>query len=98
MDGPSVIPKTGDDDHCFQHDPATKLYIGPDFRKQTVTLQVRERSWAVNLIGHTKESGAEISGGWREFVTENGLMEGDVCIFELIERNDIVLKVHIFRC
>ncbi|KAL6272645.1 hypothetical protein ACE6H2_023337 [Prunus campanulata] len=67
-------------------------------RKQTVTLQVRERSWPVNLIGHTKEAGAKLCGGWREFVTENCLMEGDVCIFELIERNDIVLKVHIFRC
>ncbi|BFG37897.1 hypothetical protein CerSpe_241710 [Prunus speciosa] len=67
-------------------------------RKQTVTLQVRERSWSVNLIGHTKESGAKLCGGWREFVMENCLMEGDVCVFELIERNDIVLKVHIFRC
>ncbi|KAH0972394.1 hypothetical protein GBA52_024550, partial [Prunus armeniaca] len=25
-----VVPKTGDDNRCFQHDPA-KPYIGPDF-------------------------------------------------------------------
>ncbi|KAI5318017.1 hypothetical protein L3X38_037725 [Prunus dulcis] len=82
----------------MQHVPVTFAWSFVKNRKQTVTLQVRERSWAVNLIGHTKESGAELSGGWREFVTENGLMDGDVYIFELIERNDIVLKVHIFRC
>ncbi|XP_034223788.1 B3 domain-containing transcription factor VRN1-like [Prunus dulcis] len=66
-------------------------------RKQTVTLQVRERSWPVNLIGWNKESSAKLSGGWPAFATENCLRGGDVCTFELIERNDIVLKVHIFR-
>ncbi|KAI5319449.1 hypothetical protein L3X38_039157 [Prunus dulcis] len=66
-------------------------------RKQTVTLQVRERSWPVNLIGWTNESSAKLSAGWSAFATENCLREGDVCTFELIERNDIVLKVHIFR-
>ncbi|CAL2271922.1 unnamed protein product [Prunus armeniaca] len=80
------------------HVPVTFARSFVKKRKQTVNLQVRERSWPVNLIGHTKESGAKLCGGWREFVTENCLMEGDVCIFELIERNDIVLKVHIFRC
>lgn len=62
-----------------------------------MTLQVRERSWRVNLIGWTKESSAKLSGGWPAFATENCLRGGDVCMFELIERNDIVLKVHIFR-
>ncbi|CAL9025373.1 unnamed protein product [Prunus brigantina] len=80
------------------HVPVTFARSFVKKRKQTVTLQVRERSWPVNLIGHTKESGAKLCGGWREFVMENCLMKGDVCIFELIERNDIVLKVHIFRC
>ncbi|CAL2273655.1 unnamed protein product [Prunus armeniaca] len=66
-------------------------------RKQTVTLQVGERSWPANLIGWSKESPAKLSGGWTAFATENCLRGGDVCTFELIERNKIVLKVHIFR-
>ncbi|CAL8170915.1 unnamed protein product [Prunus armeniaca] len=66
-------------------------------RKQTVTLQVGERSWPANLIGWSKESPAKLSGGWTAFATENCLRGGDVCTFELIERNNIVLKVHIFR-
>ncbi|XP_030513879.1 B3 domain-containing transcription factor VRN1-like isoform X2 [Rhodamnia argentea] len=39
----------------------------------------------------------KISRGWREFVTDNNLVIGDVCIFELVRREDIVLKVTIFR-
>ncbi|KAI3418616.1 uncharacterized protein J3R85_013557 [Psidium guajava] len=39
----------------------------------------------------------KISRGWHEFVTDNNLEIGDVCIFELVQREDIVLKVTIFR-
>ncbi|XP_050384268.1 B3 domain-containing transcription factor VRN1-like [Argentina anserina] len=65
--------------------------------KQTVKLQVEDRSWPVKLFRYGKTS-AKFSGGWAAFAKEHQLEKGDVCIFELTERNDIVLKVHIFRC
>ncbi|PRQ47790.1 putative transcription factor B3-Domain family [Rosa chinensis] len=64
---------------------------------QTLKLQVKDRSWPVKVIRFGKNS-AKFSGGWAAFAKENGLEKGDVCIFELMEINDIVLKVHIFRC
>ncbi|KAH0972302.1 hypothetical protein GBA52_024458 [Prunus armeniaca] len=36
-----VVPNTGDDNRCFQHDPA-KPYIGPDF---TLLLLVEELNY-----------------------------------------------------
>ncbi|TQD95884.1 hypothetical protein C1H46_018522 [Malus baccata] len=58
----------------------------------------RRAFWPVNLIGYTNERRQMIiSGGWLAFAEENSLRTGDVCTFELVETNDIVLKVHISR-
>ena len=38
-----------------------------------------------------------ISKGWKSFVRDNGIKVGDVCVFELINRMNVVLKVSIFR-
>ncbi|KAL4651864.1 hypothetical protein ACB092_01G191600, partial [Castanea dentata] len=48
--------------------------------------------------GMYRSSSCVISGGWYAFARENTLRVGDVCVFELIMRDDVVLKVHIFRC
>ncbi|KAH7858369.1 hypothetical protein Vadar_023075 [Vaccinium darrowii] len=40
---------------------------------------------------------AMLTTGWHQFVLDNRLEEGDVCIFELIKMVDIVLKVTIVR-
>ncbi|XP_021287250.1 B3 domain-containing transcription factor VRN1-like isoform X3 [Herrania umbratica] len=62
----------------------------------TITLQVSEgKKWPVRCIhvdGHLK-----FCKGWAEFVLDNNLDEGDVCVFELISTQEIVLKVTIFR-
>ncbi|KAM4083882.1 hypothetical protein ACB094_08G090900 [Castanea mollissima] len=67
----------------------------------TVKLQVVDRLWPVKSYvyeGMYRSSSCVVSGGWSAFVTENTLRVGDVCVFELIMRDDAVLKVHIFRC
>ncbi|KAM5551986.1 B3 domain-containing transcription factor VRN1-like [Rosa sericea] len=64
-------------------------------KKQTVKLQVQDRSWPVNLI--PSNYSASLCGGWAAFAKEHCLEEGDVCIFELTEMKEIVLKVHIFK-
>ena len=38
-----------------------------------------------------------ISRGWKSFVRDNGIKAGDACVFVLINRMDVVLKVSIFR-
>ncbi|XP_058761411.1 B3 domain-containing transcription factor VRN1-like [Vicia villosa] len=40
---------------------------------------------------------AKLSQGWYEFTVENGLGEGDVCVFELLRSREVVLKVTLFR-
>ncbi|MBA0815107.1 hypothetical protein Gohar_020878 [Gossypium harknessii] len=61
-----------------------------------IMLQIPEgKKWPVQCVycnGNLK-----FSKGWAEFVLDNNLDEGDVCIFELINTKEIVLKVTIFR-
>ncbi|XP_065636659.1 B3 domain-containing transcription factor VRN1 isoform X1 [Quercus suber] len=42
-------------------------------------------------------AGRSIGKGWATFAREHDLEEGDVLVFELINREAIVLEVHIFR-
>ncbi|XVE93291.1 hypothetical protein REPUB_Repub01dG0178200 [Reevesia pubescens] len=62
----------------------------------TITLQLsEEKKWPVRCVyGH---GSLKFSKGWAEFVLDNKLDEGDVCVFELINTMEIVLKVTIFR-
>ncbi|XP_059668853.1 B3 domain-containing protein REM19-like [Cornus florida] len=67
---------------------------------EIVKLQVSDgREWCVRFIhacGHGGH-GSKISKGWITFVKENNLVEGDICVFELVEVKDVVLKVSIFH-
>ena len=38
------------------------------------------------------------STGWSTFANENNLRVGDVCVFEPIKSDDVVLKVSILGC
>ena len=61
-----------------------------------ITLQVSEgKKWPVQCI--YGNGSLKFSKGWAEFVLDNNLNEGDVCVFELINTKEIVLKVTIFR-
>ncbi|KAL6963933.1 hypothetical protein U1Q18_034940 [Sarracenia purpurea var. burkii] len=64
---------------------------------KSIELQVSGgRQWTVRclLINGTRQC---LSCGWSTFVKENHLVEGDVCVFELIQLKNVVLKVTIFR-
>ena len=63
----------------------------------TVMLQVADRLWPVKLYTYSYSSN-NFSAGWTAFVRENTLQVGDVCVFELIMKDDAVFKVYIFRC
>uniref|UniRef100_A0A5B7BYF2 TF-B3 domain-containing protein n=1 Tax=Davidia involucrata TaxID=16924 RepID=A0A5B7BYF2_DAVIN len=62
---------------------------------KSVKLQISNKSWPVNLLSYPRSY--MLTGGWLAFTREHGLRLGDVCVFELIHRNDALLKVSIFR-
>jgi len=77
-----------------QNLPNLKGYI--DKGKKYVTVEVGGKSWSLKLVRYSSDR-IRMGLGWRTFAGENGLEGGDVCIFELISRNDHVFKVHIFK-
>ena len=62
-----------------------------------ITLEASDgKQWSVRCIS-SGEGHVKLSKGWTEFVKDNNLEEGDVCVFELVNLEDVVLKVSIFR-
>ncbi|XP_059639690.1 putative B3 domain-containing protein Os03g0621600 [Cornus florida] len=64
--------------------------------RQDAILRVSAKSWDVKLI-RLMNGVYRIGRGWRAFCKDNTLQVGDVCVFELIERDDFVLKVSVSR-
>jgi len=60
-----------------------------------VILQIGKRSWEVKLLCYDKPR--IFSAGWALFAKENELVAGDVCVFEMINREDLVFKVHVYK-
>lgn len=66
-------------------------------RHSEVVLQVsskREIQWAVKCT--LGISNAKFSAGWMEFVLDNNLKVGDVCVFEWANRSELLFNVIIF--
>lgn len=66
-------------------------------KEKHVILQIGKKSWNVKLLRYSEIlNGRRLSAGWSLFARESGLKHGDVCVFELINKEDLVFKVHIF--
>jgi hypothetical protein len=62
-----------------------------------VMLQIGKRSWNLKLLHcNDDKNGRRLSAGWYSFASESGLQPGNVCVFELINKKDLVFKVHVF--
>ncbi|XP_062075808.1 B3 domain-containing protein Os03g0619800-like [Humulus lupulus] len=72
---------------------SASYYFGE--KTQTTILWVGEEYWNVKLI--VNESEYKLSTGWAAFARENSLKPRDICIFELIKRDQPEMKVTIFR-
>ncbi|KAF8019930.1 hypothetical protein BT93_G0577 [Corymbia citriodora subsp. variegata] len=79
------------------------VYIPGQFAQQHIqenremaTLRFSDRSWLVKLLSYTHENRVFFSAGWPEFVRETHLCEGNICVFELIDRDDVIFQVSIF--
>ncbi|KAI3857051.1 hypothetical protein MKX03_015423 [Papaver bracteatum] len=63
--------------------------------RMVITLRISDgKTWEVGCISRLAES--TLSKGWYKFVADNHLKEGDVCVFELVDRKKIEMIVHIF--
>ncbi|XP_037493206.1 B3 domain-containing protein REM6 [Jatropha curcas] len=67
--------------------------------KEKAKLQVGNRRWDVklNLYANKMKHRGVLSAGWCQFARENSVQVGDVCVFELIDNQAVVMKVSIFR-
>ncbi|XVE90505.1 hypothetical protein DITRI_Ditri20bG0083100 [Diplodiscus trichospermus] len=61
-----------------------------------VTLKFKGKIWSV-MLTTSSERPAQFGSGWWAFALENKLLAGDVCVFEMIKRTNIVFEVSIFR-
>ncbi|KAI3885523.1 hypothetical protein MKW92_049832, partial [Papaver armeniacum] len=54
------------------------------------------RTWEVRYVPGTQYN-RRLSQGWYKFVADNHLKEGDICVFELVDREKLEMNVHIFH-
>ncbi|CAK8565813.1 unnamed protein product [Lathyrus sativus] len=83
---------------------AAKRLSAPNFsgiienKNKNVKLQVGKRSWNLMLLRcYNNNTNRCLSAGWLSFARESGVQPGDVCVFELINKEDLVFKVHVFQ-
>ncbi|XP_027092257.2 B3 domain-containing protein Os01g0723500 isoform X1 [Coffea arabica] len=66
----------------------------PSCRTEVILRNLKGKCWTVNSIPTIKvQTLHTFCGGWMAFVRDNDIQMGDICIFELIGKNE--LRVHI---
>lgn len=53
--------------------------------------------WIIHTFCSWRGWSLVLRGGWDEFFSDNDMQNGDVCLFELIQERDVVLKVLVFH-
>ncbi|KAI3968219.1 hypothetical protein MKX01_018522 [Papaver californicum] len=67
-------------------------------KTKLVTLRVLDgKSWDVGLTFPIKSGTTTLCKGWKKFVSDNQLKQGDVCEFEPVDRKKFEMNVHISR-
>lgn len=60
-----------------------------------VLLLHQKREWRAVFVGERNTCG--LGPGWKIFAVDNELKIGDICTFELEDKDNYILKVHIQR-
>ncbi|KAJ1394932.1 DNA-binding barrel domain superfamily [Sesbania bispinosa] len=63
-----------------------------------VKLKVEKTSWDVRVINYPNVGSGRFSKGWTAFVRKCKLNIGDICKFEMVDEEKLVLKVSITKC
>lgn len=66
-------------------------------RKENVILQLEERRWPVKFVCFPNTPYHRLTCGWSLFIRESKLQVGDICVFEVIDREVPKLKVHVTK-
>ncbi|XP_020231108.1 B3 domain-containing transcription factor VRN1 isoform X2 [Cajanus cajan] len=66
-------------------------------KQNVMMIQFKKKVWPLKFAFHSCAVSGMLAGGWSSFATENELQHGDVCIFELVNREDTILDLHVFR-
>ncbi|XP_057465716.1 B3 domain-containing protein Os01g0723500-like [Actinidia eriantha] len=74
--------------------PFSKAHF-PPFKTHIVLRDLKGKGWVVTVVPVARGTHSLDSGGWRSFAVDNRLEEGDVCIFEIVKRNE--MQVHVFQ-
>ncbi|KAJ9152913.1 hypothetical protein P3X46_026421 [Hevea brasiliensis] len=53
--------------------------------------------WIIHTDCYWRGGYLSLRGGWAEFFSDNELVVGDVCLFELIRKKNVALKVSVFH-
>lgn len=68
----------------------------PKETREVTILNKAGRKWTVKWL-YKETAGSGFSAGWRGFALDHRLEEGDVCVFEIVDQENYVILVHIFR-
>ncbi|KAF8098345.1 hypothetical protein N665_0268s0014 [Sinapis alba] len=84
---------------CFLYIPAQWSARHMSRESQDVVMKVGEKKWHLKFKFYGTQGRGGISTGWKKFVRDNNLCEGDVCVFEpaKTEAKPFHLDVYIFR-
>ncbi|KAL2347661.1 hypothetical protein Fmac_001661 [Flemingia macrophylla] len=75
---------------------ARQCFVKKKLNMMMMTIRFRKNLWPVQFAFHSSGAGS-LSAGWALFARENELRIGDVCIFELVNSEDAILDLHVFR-
>lgn len=64
--------------------------------KQCVTVRYSDSSWTVKLRSYGHNRGQSFLAGWHAFARETLLHVENVCVFTLIDSDDVVCRVYKF--
>ncbi|KAL5788463.1 hypothetical protein ACOSP7_005412 [Xanthoceras sorbifolium] len=80
--------------HLFVPAKFANKYLTRDVHVKFIKLQTSDgREWPVQIIW--KHNGVSLRKGWAEFSSNKKMKEGDICVFELVRMEDILLKVSV---
>jgi B3 DNA binding domain len=66
-------------------------------QNKNAVLHFKGRTWPISI--RYKKIYPSCFGGWKQFVEDNNVQEGNLCLFELMDSNNetVSFKVHISR-
>ncbi|CAN0873525.1 B3 domain-containing transcription factor VRN1 [Linum grandiflorum] len=71
-------------------------HLGADCSCVKVIDSGSSKDWVVRL-NRRERGGLNLGLGWIVFRADNDLKPGDVCLFELVNPGECLIKAHIFR-